>query len=110
MFVHCCLVFILSLPLLLSGMAINDGDSAFDLSTDPSSSKNESQHHSQSEEFCASSDGASFSEGIRTNTSFHLHDHSQSSVDEDVDIPLCEIFTREQWVGLDVVLLNHNKV
>lgn len=93
MFVHIWPVFILSLPFILGGRTINDGDSDFDLSIDSSSLESEFQYHSQCEEIFAGNDGVSLFEGTTTKRSFHLH---EQSLDGSVDIPLCEGFSREQ--------------
>ena len=38
--------------------------------------------------------------------SLEVHKQSQHSGDDHNDIPLCATFGKEQWMGLDVVLLN----
>ena len=90
----------------LGGMAMDMGDSAFELST------NALSFDSVCELFSPSADNTNVSNvlGVSGDTSSHesleVHKQSQHSGDDHDDIPLCAGFGREQWVGLDVVLLN----
>ena len=87
-------------------MAIHVGDSSLHLSTNASSSDSNSELSSPS----ADSNGMTNMMGVFVDTSSHVsfevHEQSLLSGHDHDDIPLCAGFWREQWVGLDVVLLN----
>lgn len=50
------------------------------------------------------------SNGANAPTPFDMHRHSQPPFHGVTDIFECEGISREQWVGLDVVLLDHHGV
>ena len=89
-------------------MDIIDGAGAFVSFADPTTSDSDPLYLSPLEDIPFSNGGDGLSDCSSPSGSCHLHGRSQTSMDEHLDIPSCEGFSREQWVGLDVVLLNHN--
>lgn len=77
------------------------------LCVDLSSSDMDSTQYIYSDLTSYVSDDVCHSEGLDALSSIHVHEELLSIVHGDVDIHVCEGFPREQWVGLDVVLLNH---
>ena len=88
------------------GMAMHVGDSSSELSTNASSSDGECELSSPS----TGSNGITNVMGVFLDTSSHesweVHEQSLHFRDYHNDNPLCAGFGKEQWVGLDVVLLN----
>ena len=97
---------IVSISACSGGMAVDMGDSAFEMSTNASSSNSECDLSSPSDDTTNVSHVASGSGEPSFHTSFNVREQSQHSGDEHDDISLCAGFGRDQWVGLDVVLLN----
>ena len=95
-----------SLICLCRHMAMHVGDSSLELSTVASSSDGEC---GQSSPLTCSVQETYF-EGVpqdsSSDESFAVQEQSLHLGDYDDDIPLCAGFGREEWVGLDVLLLN----
>ena len=89
-----------------SEMAMNVGDSAFDLSTNASSSDSECELSSPLADNTDRTNVVGVFVDTSSNESFEVHKQSHHSRDNHNGIPLCADFGREHWVGLDVVLLN----
>ena len=87
-------------------MAVDMGDSAFEMSMNASSSNSECDLSYPSDDTTSVSHVPSGLGEPSFHTSFNVREQSQRSGDEHDDIPLCTGFGRDQWVGLDVVLLN----
>ena len=98
------------LLLILGGMAVEYGDSAFEFSTDPSSSDTEFELLSSNEDMVADTDAVSLRRDTGIDGPLQAHAQSHHPGDDDEEIPSCEGFSREQWVGLDVVLVDGNGV
>lgn len=100
---------ILSFLFLLGGMVVHDEESALDLSLDLSSTDIASQHLKSDSRF-ANNDIAYLSDGAHVSTSFPMCGQPHAPMDANVNTPMYEGFSREQWVELDVVLLNYSGV
>lgn len=72
-----------------------------------SSSDMDSLQYIQSDPTSYVSDDVRHSEGLYALSSIHVHEELLPVVHSGVNIPICEGFLREQWVGFDVVLLDH---
>ena len=82
------------------------GGSSLEVSTDGSSSGGECEVYSSSSGSFDDTNVEGVSLYTSSNYSSKVHDQSLHFGEDNDDIPLCVRFSREQWVGLDVILLN----
>lgn len=82
----------------------------FELSVVLSSSDIGSQHLSQNEDILDDTNGVSHSKCMGTSGLYQLNGQSHPYADINASILLCEGLSWEQWVGLDVVILNDDIV
>ena len=87
-------------------MATHVGDSSLELSTDASSSDGECEQYPPSAGSVDETNVEGVSQDTSSHESFEVHKQSLHMGEGHDDILLCAGFGREQWVGLDVVLLN----
>ena len=90
----------------VGGMAMHVGDCSLELSTDALSSDGECEQSSLSAGSVEVTNVEGASQSTSSHGSFEVHNQSLDIGEGPDDIPLCAGYGREQWVGLDVVLLN----
>ena len=95
-----------SIVAYLGGMAMDMVDSAFELSTNALSFDIECDFSSLSTDSIDGTNVLGVSGDTSSHESLEVHKQSQHSKNDHDNISLCVSFRREQWVGLDVVLLN----
>ena len=95
-----------SMVACLGGMTMDMGENTFELPTNASSSDTECQLSSPSADFIDGTNVLGVSGDTSSHESLEVHEQSQHSRDDHGHTLLYADFGREQWVGLDVVLLN----
>ena len=90
----------------LGKMAMHVGNGSLELSTNASCSDSECELSSTLVDSSNVTNVVGVSMDTSSHESFEVHEQPLHFGDDHDDIPLCADFGREQWVGLDVVLLN----
>lgn len=99
-----------AIGVVLGGTIVYVKEGVFDLSKDPSSSRIYSYHTLQYNSNLPNHGETCHSIDINAQTSGHIHEPSQPPVDGNVDRPVSDGFSREHWLGFDIITPNHDNV